>query len=126
MAYLNDLILDNGLSFFASNAEKVFMCSQEPSTYTQATNTYALGVSGDLTVGSPEDRTAGGRKVVIEAIADGVFTANGTASHYAVVDVSNGRLLSAAPLDSSQVVYTDNPFTMAEIEVAIDDAQVGA
>src|ERR1043166_3168053 len=95
MAFLNDLTLDNGLSSVKSNADKIYTCSQEPSTYTGATSTYALGnknfgagnvYPAAIAAGSPS-----GRKITTAAITDGSVTGTGTASHYAVVTSGSSR-----------------------------------
>jgi hypothetical protein len=48
-------------------------------------------------------------------------TANGTASHYAVVDTVNFRLLAASALTASQVVTNGNTFTLASFTIGIPD-----
>lgn len=41
--YINDNVLDNGLTQLKSQASDIYICSQEPATFTQASSTYALG-----------------------------------------------------------------------------------
>ena len=43
MATLNDRVYDNGLTVLDTEATYLYICSQEPATYTAATSTYALG-----------------------------------------------------------------------------------
>lgn len=121
MAFLNDRILDNGLSALTSEGNRLDICSQEPATYAEATSTYSLGNKTSLSVGAPSDRTGGGRKVTIAAISDGSVTGTDTASHWAIVDTGNTRLLAAGDLDDPQVVTDGNTFTLAAFDIGIPD-----
>lgn len=122
MAYLNDYILDAGLSKLDTEANRLDICSQEPTTYTEATSTYTLGNKTSLSVGAPEDRSPNGRKVIVAAITDGSVTGTGTATHYAISDTVNSRLLSTGPLSSSQAVTSGNTFTTNAVDIGIPDA----
>jgi hypothetical protein len=121
MAFLNDRVLDNGLSVLTSEANKLVICSQEPATYTEANATYALGEKASPTVSSPTDGVSSGRRVIVSAIADGSVTATGTASHWALVDTVNSRLLAAGSLSASQAVTSGNTFTLGEFSITIPD-----
>lgn len=55
MAYINDYVLDAALSKFDTEANRLDICSQEPTTYTEATSTYTLGNKTSLSVGAPAD-----------------------------------------------------------------------
>ena len=121
MATLNDRVFDNGLSALDTEANKMLVTSQEATTFTEANSTYALGNSGSLSIGASSDRTGGGRKVAVAAISDGVITADGTATHYAIVDTANSRLLVTAALTAGQSVTNGNTFTLATFDVGIPD-----
>ena len=119
MAFLNDRVYDNGLTVLDTEADKLYICSTEPTTYAQATTTYALGVKNTPTVSAPGARAGGGREVTISAITDGSVTANGTAGFYALVDSANSRLLAAAALASTQSVTSSNTFTLTSFKIGI-------
>lgn len=119
MAFLNDRILDNGLTVLDIEANRLDICSAEPTTYTQATSTNSLGNKTSLSIGAPTARTPNGRKVVVAAITDGTVTANGTATHIAIVDTVNSRLLATQALTASQVVTSGNAFTLPTIDIGI-------
>jgi len=121
MAFLNDRVFDNGLSVLDTEANKILVTSQEAGDYTEANSTYALGNSTSLSIAAPADRSGGGRKVVVSAISDGSITATGTATHYAIVDTVNSRLLAAAALTASQSVTNGNTFTLATFDIGIPD-----
>ena len=122
MAYINDYVLDLALSNLDTNGSRLDICSQEPATYTAATTTYTLGNKTSLSIGAPTDRSPNGRKVVVAAITDGSVTGTGTATHWAISDVSNTRLLAAGALSASQGVTSGNTFTLGTIDIGIPDA----
>ncbi len=119
MAYLHDRVYDNGLSVLDTEADKLYICSQEPTTYTEATSTYALGNKSGISIGAPGARTGGGRKVTVAQITDGSVTATDLATHYAIVDSANSRLLAANSLAASQNVTDGNTFTLAAFDIGI-------
>ena len=115
MATLNDRVFDNGLSVLDTEANKILLTSQEATTYAEANATYALGNSTSLSIAAPSDKSGGGREVVVAAISDGSITGTGSATHYAIVDTSNSRLLATSSLSSSQSV------TLASFTIGIPD-----
>ena len=121
MATLNDRVLDSGLSVLDTEANKIVVTSQEATTFTNANATYALGNSTSLSIGAPADRSGGGREVTVAAITDGSITGTGTATHYAIVDTVNSRLLATSTLSASQSVTSGNTFTLASFTIGIPD-----
>ena len=121
MATLNDRVFDNGLTVLDTEANAIHITSQEAADYTGATSTYTLGNSTSLSIGAPQDRSGGGREVVVAAITDGSVTATGTATHYAIVDTVNSRLLATGSLSASQSVTSGNTFTLSSVSIGIPD-----
>lgn len=121
MPFLNDRVFDNGLTVLDTEANKITITSAEAATYAEANASLALGNSTSLSIGAPKDRTGGGREVVVAAISNGSVTANGTATHYAIVDTVNSRLLAAGSLTASQVVTSGNSFTLSSFTIGIPD-----
>ena len=121
MATLADRVYDNGLTVLDTEANRIDITSQEATTYTEATSTYTLGNSTSLSIGAPADGDTSGRKVTAAAISDGSVTSTGTASHFAVVDTSNSRLLATGSLSASQSVTSGNTFTLAAFDIEIPD-----
>jgi hypothetical protein len=115
MPSLNNNTLDNGLSALKAAADRVYLCSQEPTTYTEATSTYALGNknfgAGAVFPAAIANGSPSGRQIVSAAVADGSITANGTATHDAIVTSGSSRLESSQALSASQVVSSGNVFT---------------
>jgi len=122
MASLADRVFDNGLTVLDTEANKILITSAEATTYTQANATFALGNSTTLSIGAPAARSGGGRQVTIAAITDGAVTATGTATHYAIVDTVNSRLLATGSLSASQAVTSGNTFTLSSAVIGIPGA----
>lgn len=122
MPLIADRVLDNGLTVLDTEANRLDICSTEPATYTAATSTNTLGNKTSLSVGAPAARSPSGRKVTVAAITDGSVSGTGTASHWAVVDTANSRLLAAGALASSQSVTSGNTFTLAAFDIGIPGA----
>ena len=80
-----------------------------------------LLLATSLSIAAPSDRSGGGREVIVSAISDGSVTGNGTATHYAIVDVSNTRLLATGSLTASQVVASGNTFSLGSFTIGIPD-----
>lgn len=121
MASISDRVLDNGLTVLDTEANKITVTSQESTTYASANSTHALGSSTSLSIGAPADRSGGGREVTVAAISDGSISGTGTATHYAILDTSNTRLLATGSLSASQSVTSGNTFTLATFKIGIPD-----
>jgi hypothetical protein len=122
MVFLSDSALDSGLSYLTSNGDQVDICSQEPTTYTEATSTYSLGEKTSATVGSPQNGDTSGRKVTIAAITDGDVTATDTATHWALSKTTaTAELLATQSLAASQAVTSGNTFSLGAIDIEIPD-----
>lgn len=120
-AFINDYVLDNGLTVLGSDVTALVVCSAMPTTYAEANATYKLGAKASPTVSAPADATSG-RKVTVSAITDGSVSATGAATHFALIDATNSRLLVAQALASQQAVTNGNTFTLGSIEVTFPDA----
>lgn len=124
MAYLHDRVYDNGLGILQGEVNRLDICTELPATYAEATSTYSCGnATGDAlpTVSAPGARSGGGREVTVGAVdhADATVTSTTTATHVALVDTGNSRLLAARALAEGQSVTQDNPFTLTSFTVGI-------
>lgn len=122
MAFIADRVLDNGLSALSSEATRLDICSSEPTSYTEATSTVTLGNKTGVSVGAPTARSPDGRKVTVASISDGSVSGTGTASHWALTDPGNSRLLATGSLSASQAVTSGNTFTLAAFDIGIPGA----
>lgn len=120
MANISDAALDEALAYIRTNAGRMDICSQEPTTHEEATSTYSLGSSTSVTLGSSGDRAGGGREAELASISDGSVSDTGTATHFALTDGS-GELLYTQELDASQSVTSGNTWTLTAHTVGISD-----
>lgn len=121
MPFIADRVFDNGLTVLDTEANRIDITSVEVTTFLAATSTSTLGNSTSLSVGAPADRTGGGREVTVAAITAGSVTATGTATHYAIVDTVNSRLLATGALSASQAVTSGNTWTTGSFAIGIPD-----
>ena len=120
MAYINDEVFDQGLDYADTNGTRLDICSQEPTTYAEATSTDTLG-NDTVNTGATEAGATDGRRVIVPAISAGTVTGTGTATHWALTDGS-AVLVATGPLSSSQAVTSGNTFTLDAISITIRDA----
>ena len=120
MATLNDRVFDNGLTVLDTEANAIHITSAEATDFANVSSV-TLGNSTSLSIGAPADRSGGGREVVVAAITDGSVTGTGTATHYAIVDTVNSRLLATSSLTASQAVTSGNTFTLSSVAIGIPD-----
>jgi len=115
-------VLDNGLSVLDTEADKITVCDGEPTTFTEANSTNKVGEKSFSTggaFGSPAAGSPNGRKVTSTAITDGEVTASGEATHWAVVDVANSRLLAVGSLTAPQEVTDGNTFQLPSFDIRL-------
>jgi len=120
MATLDNRVFDNGLTVLDTEANAIHVTSAEATSFANVSSV-TLGNSTSLSIGAPADRSGGGREVVVAAITDGSVTGTGTATHYAIVDTVNSRLLATGSLTASQAVTSGNTFTLSSVAIGIPD-----
>jgi hypothetical protein len=122
MAFLADAGHDAALAVWG-DADALYLCTQEPTTFTEASSTYACGVKTSPTIGAVGDRTGGGRKRTVAAISDGDVTAVETPTHWALTKSSGSLLRATGALTNGQLlVNVDNTFTLAAFDIGVPDA----
>jgi hypothetical protein len=125
MAFLSGRVLDRGLAALEAEANRLDICAGEPADYAAATGSasrgHKAGAAGSI-IGVPAARSPDGRRVTVAAIADGSVTASGTATHWAITDTVNVRLLAAGDLQAAQAVRAGNLFSLPPFDIAIPGA----
>jgi hypothetical protein len=121
MPFLSDAGHDAALAVWG-DADALYLCTQEPTTFTEASSTYAVGTKATPTIGAVGDRTGGGRKRTVAAITDGEVTVTGTATHWALTKASGSLLRAAGALSAGQAVTDGNTFTLAAFDIGVPDA----
>lgn len=123
MPALHDDVYDDGLSVLSTLTENLYVCNADPGLTWGNIATYAVGTKVTPTVSNPEDRTAGGRQVVVSAITDGTVTADDDAAYYALTDDSETKILASGALAATQAVTSGNTFTLTAITIGIPDPE---
>ena len=118
MSYINSEVFDQGLDYADANGTRLDICSQEPTTYTEATDTYSLGNAVVNTGGTTNAATGTGRRVTVPAVTGAAVTSTGTATHWAL---TNGAsvLIATGPITEGQLVTSGNTFNTAALDAII-------
>lgn len=102
---VHDDVLDGALNIIKNNCTRQVVCSAQPTTYTEANATYALAdvtmASGDFTHANGD---ASGRKSTVAAKTGVLIDISGTATHTALLDVANSKLLYVTTCTSLALV----------------------
>ena len=102
-------VIDAALDYVKNNCTKITLCSAQPTTYAEANSTFALA---DVTVAAGDfTKAAGdvsGRKLTIGEQPSFAIDATGTATHVALLDVSNSKLLYVTTSAASSLTAGKN------------------
>jgi len=92
--YAHPDMIDGALNIIKNNATKMVVCTAQPTTYTEGNTTYKLAevtmASGDFTIANGD---SSGRKVTVAAKNGVPVTVTGSATHVALLDVTNSKVL---------------------------------
>jgi hypothetical protein len=103
----NDLMLDAALDYIKTNADKMVLCSAQPTTYTEANATYALAdVAIDSSDFTHADGTSG-RKTTIAQQLNVTVDVSGDGTHVALVKTGTSALLYVTTCATLTVVATE-------------------
>ena len=109
--------MDLALDYVGANADKMIVCSAQPTTYTEANATFALAdvavAGGDFTKANGD---TSGRKVTVGAKAGVVVDANGTATHIAFVKTGDTTLRGVTTC-TSQAINTGGTVDIPSFKV---------
>ena len=118
MSYGNPLAQDAALDVYKTGT-KMYLCSAEPTTYATAVS-LALADMGTPSFGTTADYV-GGRETEVAAITDGIGTATGTATHYAIVTVSGSVLQVVQSLSASFSVVNTEVVKTTAFKIQVPD-----
>lgn len=112
-------VLDGALDIIKNNVTEMIVCSAEPTTFTEATATYALAdvvmASGDFT---HADGDTSGRKTTVASKAGVTVDTTGTGTHVALCD---GTRLLYVTTCTSQALTSGNTITFPAWDIEIAD-----
>lgn len=118
---VHDDVLDGALNVLKNNVTRMTACSSEPTTYTQGNSTYALAdvtlASGDFAIANGD---TSGRKVTVAQKTGVTVDTTGTATHVALLDVTNSKLLYVTTC-TSQALTSGNTMTFNTWDIEIAD-----
>jgi hypothetical protein len=118
---VHDDVLDGMLNIIKNNCTRMVICSQEPTTYTEANATYALAdvtmASGDFTIANGD---TSGRKVTVAAKSSVPVDASGTGNHVALLDVTNSKLLYVTT-NTGQALTSGNTVNFGSWKIEVAD-----
>ena len=118
---VHDDVLDGALNIIKNNCTRMTACSAEPTTYTEGNATYALA---DVTLSSSDFTNANGdssgRKTTVGQKTGVTVDSSGTATHVALLDVTNSKLLYVTTA-TSQALTAGNTMTFNSWKIEIAD-----
>ena len=118
---LDAKVLNSGIGYISTNANRIYICTQQPTTYNEATVTYDVGYK-DMGVGgvagAPET-TQGRQQVTTNAVTGGLVAVNGTPAAWAVVDTVNSLLLATGVLSGAEALTTDDGWALSPFTIAM-------
>jgi hypothetical protein len=118
---VDDSVLDGALNIVKNGVTQLSVCSQQPTTYTQAVATYKLALKTGLTSGSftgPVNGDTNGRKLTVNQQAAIAVDADGAATHIALC---SGTVLLYVTTCTSQQLTTGNTVTVPAWDIEIAD-----
>jgi hypothetical protein len=122
MPALADSVYDNGLEPGLKDlVEKLHLCFADPGLNWTNLTTFTLGTKDNPTITGPQDRTGGGREIVVSQIVDGIVNTTGTATHYALTDDSNSTVLASGELQQASNLLLGNFFSTTRFLIGIPD-----
>ena len=103
--WCNDDMLNTALNWLKNEADKLCLCSQQPTSYAEATSTYCLGsiAIGSANFGEIEDGLVSGRRVLVSVTDVIPIDVAGAYNHVALVSDISQELLYVVPCPERDV-----------------------
>ena len=118
---IHDDVLDAALDVLEGDGDEIDVCSAQPTTYAEAHTTYMLAQHTLTTADSViANGDSSGRKLTWSQQADITITNSGTATHVAITDTGNSKLLLVTTC-TSQALTSGNTVTVPTFDDEIAD-----
>lgn len=118
-------VLDAALNHVKNNATRLVICSDHPTTFTEAMTTYNLATktisSSDFGNPADNDGGGGGRMLQVNAANSLTVDADGSGTYFALVDFDDEKVLYVTEADSPQNLYDGNTANVAAWNIRIQD-----
>ncbi len=115
--YINATLLDRSLELLQASANRVTICSAQPTTYAEAMTTYALGTlaasSGNFTIANGD---TSGRKITYAAATVTVGT-SGNVTHVALCGTAGSGTLLLVGTCATQAVTAAGSVIISAVDV---------
>ena len=123
---MHDDTLDGLLNYIANNGDKMFLCSDQPTNWTEANSTYKLAVETLTLVAGGADYTidndpVNGRRLVVTAQAAVSVTGTGTGTHLVIGDSATSKVLHVDTISPGVAVTSGNTVTMTMGAIRVAD-----
>lgn len=119
---VHDNVLDGALSYVKSNANRLCVCSMEPTTVAMAVSTEMLAwlsiASGQFTI---QNGSVSGRRITVNSGVSFAVSFTGSAQHVAICGVSLVSVLMLVTTCTNQTLTAGNTLTVPEWDYEIAD-----
>lgn len=119
--FVNNDVLDAAFNLIKTDCDKMTACSAQPTSFAEGNASLALAnaamASGDFTIA---DGDTSGRKVTVGAKSGITVGTSGTATHVALLDTVNSKLLYVTTC-TSQALTAGNDMTFQAWNIEIAD-----
>lgn len=114
-----DAMLDAGLAYITGNAIEIYVCNAQPTTYAEASATFALTDVAVPSFTGPANGDGGGRKITVDEEADVDVNTTDDATHVALCSATVLLYVTTCTL---QGLTSGNTVTIPAWDIEIDDA----
>jgi hypothetical protein len=114
--FLHNDNMDAVLTSIQADAEKLYVCNEQPTSFLEASDVYALGVKDNPAFTGPY--TEDGKRILrINAVTDGVVLENGFAGFIALTKDSTSKLVAVFALDEVREIDGQTVWTLTGYEI---------
>ncbi len=114
-----DAMLDDALDYISTAAVEIYVCNAQPTTYAEASATFALTDVAVPGFQANADGDVSGRKLAVDEEADIAINSSDTATHIALC---SGTVLLYVTTCTSQALTSGGTVTIPTWDIEIEDA----
>ncbi len=119
MAALSFSVYEDGLNYIDTVVDKLYILTADPGLVWANIATYGVGDKTSPAISAPTVRGAGGAEVTISAITDGSAYETGSATHWALVSVSESEIIASGELSAPLSVTDGGTFGLTAFTIGI-------
>jgi hypothetical protein len=120
MGYLSGRVLDFGLIVLTKEADTLYLCTDMPATYEQASEVYAAAVKLAVQISEPRaDDDSPARIVLVGPVLDGEVTETAVCPFWALVDSAREELLASGLIWNPELLRAGNLFELGVFKIGI-------